>query len=55
MTNTNTKSRTIVLIPGLWMRARSWEPRVERCVAAGHQVIAKSRPGMNGDIEQRPR
>lgn len=52
MTTANTKSKTIVLIPGLWMTALSWEHWIERYVARGHQVIAKSWPGMDGDIEQ---
>jgi hypothetical protein len=52
MTSTNTKSQTIVLIPGLWMTALSWEHWIERYVARGHHVIAKSWPGMDGDIEQ---
>ena len=45
------KSRTIVLIHGLWMTALSWEHWVERYEAAGHRVIARSWPGMEGDIE----
>jgi len=52
MTSTNTKSPTIVLIPGLWMTALSWEHWIERYVARGHHVIARSWPGMDGDIEQ---
>jgi pimeloyl-ACP methyl ester carboxylesterase len=44
-------SRTIVLIHGLWMTALSWEHWVERYEAAGHRVIARSWPGMEGDIE----
>lgn len=47
----NAKPKTIVLIPGLWMTALSWEHWIERYVARGHQVIAKSWPGMDGDIE----
>jgi pimeloyl-ACP methyl ester carboxylesterase len=46
-----TESRTIVLIPGLWMTALSWEHWVERFSGRGHTVIAKSWPGMDGDIE----
>src|SRR6478735_3355750 len=44
-------SRTIVLIHGLWMTALSWEHWVARYEAAGHRVIARSWPGMDGDIE----
>jgi pimeloyl-ACP methyl ester carboxylesterase len=43
--------KTIVLIHGLWMTALSWEHWVERYEAAGHRVIARSWPGMEGDIE----
>ncbi|HEX4338791.1 MAG TPA: alpha/beta fold hydrolase [Polyangiaceae bacterium] len=41
----------IVLIPGLWLTALSWEKWVERYAASGHRVIAKSWPGMDGDIQ----
>jgi pimeloyl-ACP methyl ester carboxylesterase len=47
----NASAPTIVLIPGLWLTALSWERWVERYTARGHQVIAKSWPGMDGDIE----
>jgi alpha-beta hydrolase superfamily lysophospholipase len=43
---------TIVLIHGLWMTALSWEHWVDRYTAAGYQVIARSWPGMEGDIDQ---
>ncbi len=42
---------TVVLINGLWMTALSWEHWVERYTAAGFNVIARSWPGMDGDIE----
>ena len=42
--------KTIVLIHGLWVTALSWEHWVERFQAAGHRVIARSWPGMEGDI-----
>jgi pimeloyl-ACP methyl ester carboxylesterase len=48
----STQQRTIVLIPGLWMTALSWEHWIERYVARGHRVIAKSWPGMDGDIDE---
>ncbi len=43
---------TIVLIPGLWMTALSWEHWVARYTSRGFTVIAKSWPGMDGDIDQ---
>ena len=43
---------TIVLIHGLWMTALSWEHWVARYEARGFNVIARSWPGMDGDIEQ---
>jgi len=42
---------TIVLIHGLWMTALSWEHWVERYSRAGYRVIARSWPGMEGDID----
>jgi pimeloyl-ACP methyl ester carboxylesterase len=42
---------TIVLIHGLWMTALSWEDWVEHYTAKGYRVIARSWPGMEGDIE----
>jgi pimeloyl-ACP methyl ester carboxylesterase len=46
------KITTIVLIPGLWMTALSWENWVKRYADKGYSVIAANWPGMNGDIEQ---
>ncbi len=46
-----TAPNTIVLIHGLWLTARSWERWVERYAARGYHVIARSWPGMEGDIE----
>ncbi len=43
---------TIVLINGLWLTALSWEHWVERYTARGYRVIARSWPGMEGDIEE---
>jgi len=43
---------TIVLIPGLWMTALSWENWVKRYLDKGYCVVAKSWPGMEGNIEQ---
>jgi pimeloyl-ACP methyl ester carboxylesterase len=42
---------TIVLIHGLWMTALSWERRVQRYEDRGLTVIARSWPGMDGDID----
>jgi len=43
---------TIVLIPGLWMTALSWENWVRHYSDKGYWVIAADWPGMDGDIEQ---
>jgi pimeloyl-ACP methyl ester carboxylesterase len=43
---------TIVLIPGLWMTALSWEHWVKHYSEKGYGVIAANWPGMDGDIEQ---
>jgi alpha-beta hydrolase superfamily lysophospholipase len=43
---------TIVLIHGLWLTALSWEHWAERYVARGFRVVARSWPGMEGDIEE---
>ena len=42
---------TVVLIHGLWMTALSWEHWVERYEARGLKVIARSWPGMEGDVD----
>ena len=43
---------TIVFIPGLWLTALSWERWADRYRARGFNVIARSWPGMDGDIEE---
>jgi len=43
---------TIVLIPGLWLTALSWEHWVKHYTDKGYCVIAANWPGMEGDIEQ---
>ncbi len=43
---------TIVLIPGLWMTALSWEHWVKHYSDKGYCVIAANWPGMEGDIQQ---
>lgn len=45
-------TRPIVLIHGLWMTALSWEKWIGLYEAKGYQVIAKSWPGLDGDIEE---
>jgi len=42
---------TIVLIHGLWMTGLSWEHWVDRYESKGYRVIARSWPGMEGDLE----
>jgi alpha-beta hydrolase superfamily lysophospholipase len=46
-----TAPETIVLIHGLWMTPRSWERWVEHFQAQGHEVIAPSWPGLEGEVE----
>jgi pimeloyl-ACP methyl ester carboxylesterase len=46
------EKETIVLIHGLWMTSRSWEHWVARYTAQGYNVIAKSWPGMDVDIDE---
>jgi alpha-beta hydrolase superfamily lysophospholipase len=43
---------TVVLIHGLWMTALSWEHWVARYRDRGYTVIARSWPGMEGDIAE---
>jgi len=43
---------TIVLINGLWMTALSWERWARHYSEKGYCVLARSWPGMEGDIEQ---
>ena len=42
---------TVVLIHGLWMTALSWENWAARYRQRGFNVIARSWPGMGGDID----
>jgi alpha-beta hydrolase superfamily lysophospholipase len=44
-------TNTVVLIHGLWMTALSWEHWVVRYQERGYTVIARSWPGMEGDID----
>jgi pimeloyl-ACP methyl ester carboxylesterase len=43
---------TIVLIPDLWMTALCWEHWVKHYSSKGYCVVARSWPGMEGDIEE---
>jgi pimeloyl-ACP methyl ester carboxylesterase len=43
---------TIVLIHGLWMTSRSWENWASHYTAKGYNVVAKSWPGLDIDIEE---
>jgi pimeloyl-ACP methyl ester carboxylesterase len=47
-----TPAETVVLIHGLWMTALSWEHWVQRYEDRGLNVIARSWPGMDGDIDE---
>jgi alpha-beta hydrolase superfamily lysophospholipase len=51
MASPPSRPQTIVLIHGLWVTALCWEHWVERYERAGHRVIARSWPGMEGDID----
>ncbi len=42
---------TIVLIPGLWTTALSWENWVKHYADKGYRVVAANWPGMESDIE----
>src|SRR5436309_11462645 len=43
---------TIVLVPSLWMTALCWEHWVKHYSDTGYCVVARSWPGMEGDIEK---
>ena len=45
-----TPTKTIVLIHGLWMTALCWENWVTHYEEKGYRVIARSWPGLEGDI-----
>ena len=51
-TSDQPRAGTVVLIHGLWMTALSWEHWVERYEDRGFNVIARSWPGMDGDIDE---
>jgi alpha-beta hydrolase superfamily lysophospholipase len=41
----------VVLIHGLWLTPLSWEHWIPHFEARGHQVLAPSWPGLEGDVE----
>jgi esterase/lipase len=41
----------IVLIHGLWMTPRSWEPWIHRYDGRGYEVIAPAYPGLEVEVE----
>ena len=45
----NTRSKTVVLIHGLWVTPRSWENFKRRYEARGYTVLAPAWPGIAGD------
>jgi pimeloyl-ACP methyl ester carboxylesterase len=45
-------NKSIVLIHGLWMTSLSWENWTAYYTAKGYQVIAKSWPGLDRDIDE---
>ena len=52
MSTNTSRPDTVVLINGLWMTSLSWEHWVDRYTSRrGLNVIARSWPGMEGDIE----
>ena len=48
----NKDTRSVVLIHGLWMTGLSGEHWVERYTGKGYRVVARSWPGLDGDIEE---
>lgn len=46
------KPDTVVLIHGLFMTALSWEKWIDRYERGGFKVVARSWPGMDGDIDE---
>lgn len=46
----NTKSRTIVLVHGLWVTPLSWEPFKRYYENLGYTVLAPAWPGLRGSI-----
>jgi len=42
---------TIVLIHGLWMTRRSWDPWVDRFSSRGYRVLSPAWPGLDREVE----
>ena len=42
----------IILVPGLWLDASSWDPVVHALRAAGHRPIAMTMPGVGAPVEE---
>lgn len=51
-THEATEADTVVLIHGLWMTSLSWEKWTAHYQQRGYKVIARSWPGLEGDIEE---
>jgi alpha-beta hydrolase superfamily lysophospholipase len=51
MASISNQPNTIVLIPGLWLSATSWEHWVERYRGRGFNVLARNWPGLEGEVE----
>jgi pimeloyl-ACP methyl ester carboxylesterase len=51
MSEPTTDLPPIVLIHGLWMTARSWDPWADYYRAKGHQVVVPSYPGFEIEVE----
>jgi pimeloyl-ACP methyl ester carboxylesterase len=46
------KPDTIVLVHGLFLNGRAWEPWVKRFEARGYRVLAPSWPGLDREVEE---
>ena len=51
MTENGITPDTIVMIHGLWLTPRSWEPWIERYTSRGYRVLAPAWPGMDAEVE----
>jgi pimeloyl-ACP methyl ester carboxylesterase len=49
--NVPTEPRTFVLIHGLWLTPRVWEPWIERLEKRDYEVVAPTFPGFEGGVE----
>jgi len=48
----DSKSKTILLIHGLWVTPRSWEKFQGRYESQGYKVLAPAWPGIKGEVEE---